>query len=640
VKKYVRFVTMILSIAFMATGCATAQPSAQPEATQPPNTATPTATQTATAIPTPLSVPEIIDHLTGLPFDEFIDESYRQLQLRDPDNLIYNGFAEVYGVASNDQFTDLSQAYLDETEQLESAIQDLLQNYERDTLTPNQQISYDCYAWYLDILVQGHEFANYKFLVNPVWGLQNSPIDLLFEFPLESKQDVENYIARLANLESWAAQVVEGLALNEQAGALPPKYVLEDTIAQIDMLLNAQGGNPPEAKRIEAYTNFRKNINKMSGITADEKDAYLAAVEKEVEESFIPAYQALKEQLESLAAAAIEDPNAWKLPGGEAYYAYQLAAMTGTDLTADELYALGLAVVARIQAEIREAATALGLPADISMAEINQRINEESPMLTGEALMQKYEQILAAADEASQAYFDLRPSAGITIKREPDSPMAYYQAPKPGSDEPGVMPVNLDVSPQLVNYNEYVLVHHETIPGHYIQITLAQELDVPYIQRYFAVNPYRQNYLLQAYVEGWALYAEELAWEMGLYEGEAWANLGRLRLLLLQAVRTVVDTGIHAKGWTLDEAADYLEEVTGMPQTRTTLTRYLVNPGYPTGYFTGWVKIRELRQQAEEELGDDFDIKAFHDAIIGHGILPIQVMEQVVTEWMATQQTP
>jgi uncharacterized protein (DUF885 family) len=126
---------------------------------------------------------------------------------------------------------------------------------------------------------------------------------------------------------------------------------------------------------------------------------------------------------------------------------------------------------------------------------------------------------------------------------------------------------------------------------------------------------------------------------MGLYEGEAWANLGRLRLSLLRAVRTVVDTGIHAKGWTLDEAADYLEEVTGMPQTRAKLTRYLVNPGYPTGYFIGWVKIKELRQQAEEQLGEDFDIQAFHDAILSHGILPIQVMEQVVREWMAAQQT-
>jgi uncharacterized protein (DUF885 family) len=639
VKKYVSFVAMILSMAFIAAGCATAQPSSQPEATQPPNTATPTATQTATAIPTPPSVPEIVTGLTGLPFDEFIDESYRQLQLRDPDNLITNGFAEVYGVAADDQFTDLSQATLHETEQLESAVQDLLRSYDRDSLTPDQQISYDCYAWYLDILVQGHAYTNYKFLVNPVWGVQNSPVDLLFDFSLESKQDVEDYIARLASLESWGAAVVEGLALNEQAGAIPPKYVLEDTIAQIDMLLNAQGGELPEAKNIEAYTNFQNKINRMNGITEEEKVAYLAAVEKEVEESFIPAYQALKDELASLAAAAIEDSDAWKLPSGEAYYAYQLAAMTGTDLTADEIHALGLAEVARIQGEIRNAAIDLGLPADISMAELNQRISEESPMLSGEALLKKYEQILASADEASQAYFDLRPSAGIVIREDANSPLAYYAAPKPGVDEPGVMPVNLDISPQLVNYNEYVLVHHETIPGHYIQITLAQELDVPNIQRYYAVNPYLQKYAFEAYVEGWALYAEGLGWEMGLYEGEAWANLGRLRLSLLRAVRTVVDTGIHAKGWTLDEAADYLEEVTGMPQTRAKLTRYLVNPGYPTGYFIGWVKIKELRQQAEEQLGEDFDIQAFHDAILSHGILPIQVMEQVVREWMAAQQT-
>jgi uncharacterized protein (DUF885 family) len=636
VKRHICVLAVILSIAFVAAGCAPGQPPTQGTATQLLASATPTGTPT----PPPPSVPEIIDTLTGLPFDEFVEEAYRQLQLRDPDNLIINGFAEVYGLPSNSLFTDLSQTYLRETQQLEIGIQDLMESYDRDSLSADQQISYDCFEWYLDMLVQGQAFADYRFYVNPVWGLQNAPVDILIELPLESKQDAEKTIARLASLEEWTAQVIEGMGLNEQAGAIPPKYVLEDTIAQIDTILNTEGGEPPEATGMEVYTNFRGKIHQMSGVTEEEKGAFLEAAEKEVEESYIPAYQALRDHLVTLTTIAIEDPNAWKLPGGEAYYDYLLGYMTGTDLSADEIHALGLAEVARIQAEIREAATALGLPADISMAELNRRIREESPTLTGEALLQKYEQILAAAEEASQAYFNLRPSAGVTIVKAADGPPAYYAAPKPGSDEPGVMPVNLDLSPQLVNYNEYVLVHHETIPGHYIQITLAQELDVPNIQRYYAVNPYLQKYVFEAYAEGWALYGEGLAWEMGLYEGEPWANLGRLRLSLLRAVRTVVDTGIHAKGWTLDEAADYLEEATGTTQSRATLTRYLVNPGYPTGYFVGWVKIREMRQLAMDQLGEDFDIKAFHDAILGHGVLPIKVMERIATEWIDAQQNP
>jgi uncharacterized protein (DUF885 family) len=181
-------------------------------------------------------------------------------------------------------------------------------------------------------------------------------------------------------------------------------------------------------------------------------------------------------------------------------------------------------------------------------------------------------------------------------------------------------------------------VHHETIPGHHTQIALAQELELPNFQRYYGVNPYRQDYILQAYPEGWALYGETLAWEMGLYVDDPFANLGRLRLHLLRAVRAVVDTGLHAKGWTLDGAAAYLEDVTGMPQSRSGLTRYLVNPGYPTGYTVGAIKIFELRQRATDALGDTFDIREFHDVVLGHGVLPIGVLEEVVEEWLTAKQ--
>jgi uncharacterized protein (DUF885 family) len=196
------------------------------------------------------------------------------------------------------------------------------------------------------------------------------------------------------------------------------------------------------------------------------------------------------------------------------------------------------------------------------------------------------------------------------------------------------MPVNLDVSPLYVDYNEHVLVHHETIPGHHTQLALAQELDLPGYQRFYSVHPYIQNYDFQAYTEGWAMYAEVLGWEMGLYDGEPLANLGRLRLRLLRVVRMVVDTGIHAKGWTLEEAAAYLEEVTGMPQSNARLTRYLVNPGYSCGYNIGGLKILEMRERARERLGDRFDIKEFHNVVLGSGILPIDILENVVNDWI------
>jgi uncharacterized protein (DUF885 family) len=429
-------------------------------------------------------------------------------------------------------------------------------------------------------------------------------------------------------------QVIEGLKRSEQAGAIPPKYVLEDTIAQLDGLLRIQGSTPPDAKTLEVYNRFNSKIYRIDDLSSDEREALLNAALTEIEETFIPAYQALKDHLIYLATLAAEDPNQWKLPGGEAYYTYLLAYHTGTDLSADEIHTLGLAEVARIQENIRKVDTELGYPAELTMAELNQRITEESQPITGQALRQKYEQILAAADQAAEEYFDLRTSADVVIRSEPIDIPAYYIQPAPGSSDPGVMPVNLMLSPLLVNYNEHVLVHHETIPGHHTQIALAQELDVPGYQRFYSVNPYLQNYQLLAYTEGWALYAEQLAWEMGLYDDDPFANLGRLRLHLLRTVRMVVDTGIHAKGWTLDEAAAYLEEVTGMPQSHSRLTRYLVNPGYPCSYNIAKLKLFELRQRAMEQLGDSFDIKAFHNVVLGNGVLPIGVLETVVEDWI------
>ena len=183
-------------------------------------------------------------------FDEFLDTSYLQLQLRDPDIIYANGFADVYGVKLGDQFSDLSVEYLHEIAQLESDTLAILRSYDRSTLSVDQQISYDAFEWYLDMQVRGHAYSGYKFLVNPVWGLQNYPVDFLKEYPLETKQDAENYIARISNLDIWMDQVIAGLVQNEQIGAIPPKYVIEDTITQINKILNAYGRKQPDAKQI------------------------------------------------------------------------------------------------------------------------------------------------------------------------------------------------------------------------------------------------------------------------------------------------------------------------------------------------------------------------------------------------------
>jgi len=629
---------------FVFAGCGAAEPIASPAAetgigipqspTSLPATIHPTEMPTTTPEPVyePPSVEDVLASLDGLPIDQFILESYRHLRLRDADILYANGYGDVFGVVLDDQFADLSLSYREETQLLEREILDLLDGYDREELSREQQISYGALAWYLEIHVQGQAYADYRFLVNPAWGLQNWPIDFLLEFPVENKSDAELYIARLASLNRWADQVIGRLEANKEAGALPPQYVIDDTISELEAILMIPG-----AERQEVYTSFRSKLDQIDELSPEEVDSLLTAAATEVEQSFIPAYQALIDELEDLSRTAVEDPNQWQLPGGEDYFTYLLQFHTGTGLTADEIHNLALAEVAGLENELREAAVVVGYPQDISIEEINQRISEDYPMITGNELLEKYQGILAEVKEASKDYFDLRTSADVVIETVREGPPAYYMDPVPGSGDPGVMPVNLGLNPMLMRYNEFVLVHHETIPGHHTQISLAQELDLPLYQRFYCVNPYTQDYDFLAYAEGWAFYSEVLAWEMGLYEGEALANLGRIRLNLFRTVRAVVDTGIHAKGWTLDEAAAYLEEMTGMPQSRQMMTRYLVNPGYTTSYTVGKLTLLKLREQAREELGDQFDIKEFHNVVLGNGVLPLNVLESVVEDWIASK---
>jgi uncharacterized protein (DUF885 family) len=627
-----------------------ASPTASPTEAEKPTPTLAAVTSTTTALPpteTPTLVPEpayalpsvdaVLASLANLPIAAFFEESYRQLRLRDPDILYAGGFGEAFGVVLPDQFTDLSLEYTQATQELEIALLEMLHNYDREELSADQKISYDALDWYLDIRVRGQEFADYKFLVNPVWGLQGWPIDFLLEYAIMDKQDAEFYITRIASLDTWAEGVIAGLQRNVDVGAVPPKYVLEDTIAQIDAILMMQTANDFDGTLIEVYRDLMKKVNQLDDLDSAEKESLLDLALSAVEDSFIPAYLAIKEQLLVMTESAVEDPNQWQLPGGADYYNYLLAYYTGTDLSADELHAMALAEVARIKREMWAAAAILGYPAGISMPELNQRISEDSPGLNGLERLDLYKAILAAADQAADDYFDLRTTAGVEIQTVRIGLPAYYINPKPGSGEAGVMPVNQTLSPQLVNYNEYVLTHHETIPGHHTQLALAQELDLTPLQRYYCVNPVLQEYALQAYSEGWAWYGENLAYEMGLYEGEPLANLGRLRLHLFRAVRMVVDTGIHAKGWTLDQAAAYLEDETGMPQEYAQLTRYLVNPGYPSGYSVGFMTLSDLRQRAEAQLGEAFDIKQFHNVVLGSGILPISVLEDVVEDWIAAK---
>jgi uncharacterized protein (DUF885 family) len=568
--------------------------------------------------------------LEGLPIDEFFARSYRQLQLRDPDTLVVNGLADEYGVA-NERFTDMSDGYLHETQQLEVAILDLLRTYDYDALSPDQQLSYDIYEWILDDRVRGHPFTYYDYPVNPltIWGKQNWLIDFMGNHqPITGKQDAADYVARLSQIDTWVAQLLAGLKRREQAGVVPPKYIIEESIDQIEGHLHMHGPDLFDIEAIELYASFRKKLDQVEGIDAEEKQDLLNATRTEIEQTFIPAFFELREYLIYLETVATGTSGVWRFADGEAYYAYLLRHETGTDLTPEQIHKVGLSEVARIQAEMLAAAVEMGYLQDINLAELEERLAAQSDYFEGKALLAEYNRLIAEAEQATGSFFDLLPEAQLVIQPEPfGSGIGYYLPPPLAGSGPGTFYTNLELP--LPGHIIPSFIFHETVPGHHLQGALARELDLPSFRRELELN---------GYAEGWAVYAEHLAWEMDLYENDPLGNLGRLGFELSRAARLVVDTGIHDKGWSREEAAAYYEEATGRPTNPSSMHRYIILPGQGCGYTIGLLKILDLRQQAMDRLGEGFDIKEFHNVILGNGPMPLEILERVVEDWIAANE--
>jgi uncharacterized protein (DUF885 family) len=567
--------------------------------------------------------------LEGLSIDAFFEQSYRLLQWRDPDTLILNGLADAYGVAS-DRFTDLSDAYVRETQQLEIGILDILRSYDRTAMTSDQRLYYDVYTWVLEDRVRGHAYMYYDYTVNSmtIWGKQNWLVDFMINHqPITCKQDAEDYITRLSWIDTWVEQLLEGLQLRQQAGIIPPRFVLQDSRHQIEGHLHMQGASSANAEANELYTSFLTKLDALNDIDEVDKHELLDAALFEIENTFIPAFLELRAFLRQLEAVASNVSGVHQFPEGDSYYAYKLHHEAGTQLTPDQIYELGLSEVARLQTEIQTAAVSLGYPADISMAELNLRLAEDDVVIEGETLLDEYESLIAKADMATHDYFNLLPQSDLVIRPEPfGSGIGYYLPPPLDGSGPGSFYTNLDAA--FPSHIIPTYIYHETIPGHHLQGALARELNLPTFLRELELN---------AFMEGWALYAERLAWEMGLYENDPWGNMGRLLLEHSRAARLVIDTGIHDKGWSRYEAASYYETVTGRPSSSASMDRYVILPGQGCGYTIGLIKILELRQRAMDQLGDAFDIREFHDMILGNGSVPLEILDQIATDWIANQ---
>jgi uncharacterized protein (DUF885 family) len=509
-----------------------------------------------------------------------------------------------------------------------------LRSYDRARL--EDTLSYDTLEFFLQTQVDGERFRYHGYPLNQLFGIQSSlPSFMASQHRVAGLSGAEAYVARLREIPRVAAEVREDMARREQLGILPPTFVVEKVTAE----MRAFVATDPKANIL--YTALAEKMGEVDEPIAEtERQRVLAEAEAAIRDLVYPAYQGWIDDYVALLPKTTGNHGVWALPDGEAFYQHQIRVHTTTDLTPDAVHDLGLREVARIEGEMDAILRGEGL-VDGSIGERVRSIAARPDQLypdtdDGRArILADYQAMIDEIDAGLAPYFNVRPTQPVRVERIPEfkektSPGAYYQPPALDGSRPGVFYANLRSVGEIPKFGMRTLAYHEGIPGHHFQLAIQQTIG--------GVPTFRKLLPFTAYSEGWALYSEKLAAEIG-FQPTPLDDLGRLQAEMFRAVRLVVDSGLHHKRWTREQAIDYMVEKTGMPQTDVVaeIERYLVMPGQALAYKVGMNIIVELREEAKRELGAGFDLKAFHDVVLTQGSLPMTLLQQQVRGWIAEE---
>jgi uncharacterized protein (DUF885 family) len=500
-----------------------------------------------------------------------------------------------------------------------------LARFDRAKLDFQQRVSAAIMQWQLEQTVAADQFQDQNYIFEQFGGAQVRLVNFLSQtHPIRKKRDIENYLARLALVEGQMNENIAQAKERAGRGFVPPKFILKSTIEQFDRFLaDAPAKNVLVASLDERAANLKD-------VTAEERAAFVAQAEQIVGTQIIPSFHRAQDLLREQYPTARDGAGLCWLPDGQAAYAAALRRFTTTNMTPDEVHELGLKEVARIEGVMDGLLKQLNYQEGSikdRMAKLEADLQPPAEPDPRPALLKRYDEILADALKRSEAVFDARPKAPCVVKREPPftekSAAAHYTGPSRDGTRPGIFWAPLPGPFEMTGMR--TLVYHEAIPGHHFQIALQRETE--------SLPRYRRDGVFSggsAYAEGWALYAEQLAVEFNWYAGDIVGRLGQLDDELFRARRLVVDTGIHAKGWTREQAIDY-----GIKASE--IERYVVNAGQACAYKIGMLKILSLRAKAKAALGDKFNIKEFHNTVLQNGNMPLAVLETVVDEWIASK---
>jgi uncharacterized protein (DUF885 family) len=518
-----------------------------------------------------------------------------------------------------------------------SALKEMRARFDPAKLWPENRLSYRLFEKRAERSEAAFKYNDYGYVFDQMNGAQSQlPAFLINIHRVDTKSDARAYVSRLYGLGPGMMEAIAQAKVRAAQGIMPPKWVYPYVINDArNVITGAPFGDGPDAP---LYTDFKAKVAKLN-ISQTEKDLLIADAAQALNASVKPAYEALIAEMTAQEKVAGTDDGVWRFKDGAGYYAERLANYTTTDMTPDEIHNLGLAQVARIHKEMGVVQKKMGVKGDLQ-AYFNYMRTEPKfyapETAEGRALyLFETQKAQDAITPLLAKWFGVLPKAPLVVKpveafREKSAGKAFYQSPSPDGSRPGTYYANLYKMADMPLTEVEALFYHEGVPGHHMQRAIQTELkDVPAFRQFGGVT---------AYSEGWGLYAEKLGKDMGLYTDPA-RDFGRLQLELHRAIRLVVDSGLHHRRWTREQAIKYVEDNSadapgGIVKA---IERYIIYPGQATAYMVGRLKISELRDKAQKALGKKFDIRGFHDTVLKSGPVPLDVLEEQVDAWIAAR---
>ncbi len=582
-----------------------------------------------------MAIGQEITNQDSAKIEKLFDDYFREYIKLNPEEASQLGLPKEWGYYYNRAgFNDISEAGTKANYDLSKKYLDELKKIDPTKITSSQNVDVQMLRWYLETLLEGEKFSDHRYYIDHLSGAHSQVTNVLTEYhTIGDLEDANDYLARLGNIPTRLSQTEERIDIQKKKGIRPPIFIIDRVIASMEDFKRLK------PKENVLYVDFKNKLTSLKGIDSVTSERLCHQAESTIREKIYPAYEEFIKRLKLSTQEADSLPGVWKLPDGDKYYQYCLKFQTTSSLTSEQVYQLGLEEVRLLQDKAKLLLDSLGIKGDKTYGELMNKYWDmwESPDLKDkfyypdipekrEMILRDYQSLIDTTMLRLPEAFSYIPKAKVIVQPVPEykeqGGLTYYEPASLDGKRKGTFYINMMHSPNKPGMRS--LTYHETVPGHHYQIAVQQELSQK--------RMFKNLLFLNGFVEGWAMYVEDLAKELG-WLPDVYSRMAELNSQLFRAVRIVVDAGIHHKKWTKEQAKKYMEDNLGW-SSENEIDRYIVWPGQACSYTIGKLKIIKLREKAKKELGSKFNLKDFHMTVLENGSLPLELLEEKVEDYI------